>query len=131
MSEPIKFPGWFYGPNGEAQIFDREEDVPEGWKDHPSKFAKAESEAAAPDSSGKLSTEGGAATPVSASNKSKRGKGKNKGKAKGKKEEKKAESEAAAKVKTDVVESPAAETPEEPGTVEEAPIAEENVQGEE
>lgn len=36
--EPIKFPGWRYGPNGEAQIFEREEDVPEGWTDNPNDF---------------------------------------------------------------------------------------------
>lgn len=31
------FPAWWYGPNGETQIFDREDDVPKGWHDHPSK----------------------------------------------------------------------------------------------
>lgn len=31
------FPAWFYGPKGEAQQFGSEEDVPKGWKDHPSK----------------------------------------------------------------------------------------------
>lgn len=36
--EPIKFPGFRYGPNGEAQIFDRAEDVPEGWTDNPNDF---------------------------------------------------------------------------------------------
>lgn len=30
------FPSWRYGPNGAADIFHREEDVPEGWYDHPS-----------------------------------------------------------------------------------------------
>jgi hypothetical protein len=33
-----RFPSWpafRYGPNGEAQIFQRPEDVPEGWKDSP------------------------------------------------------------------------------------------------
>lgn len=30
------WPSWRYGPNGEAKIFHREEDVPAGWKDTPS-----------------------------------------------------------------------------------------------
>lgn len=38
--EPIKFPGWRYGPNGEAQIFEHEEDVPQGWTDNPNDFKK-------------------------------------------------------------------------------------------
>lgn len=41
---PIKFPGWRYGPNGEAEIFQKEEDVPEGWTDNPNDFKKAETE---------------------------------------------------------------------------------------
>lgn len=32
---PVRYPGWFYGPDGEKAIFNREEDVPDGWKDHP------------------------------------------------------------------------------------------------
>lgn len=36
--EPIKFPGFRYGPNGESQIFEREEDVPQGWTDNPNDF---------------------------------------------------------------------------------------------
>jgi hypothetical protein len=35
------FPAWFYGPNGEAEIFQAEEDVPAGWVDHPAKVGKA------------------------------------------------------------------------------------------
>lgn len=31
------FPGWFYGPNGEAEIFQKAEDVPKGWEDAPQK----------------------------------------------------------------------------------------------
>lgn len=27
----ILFPGWRYGPNGELELFQREEDVPQGW----------------------------------------------------------------------------------------------------
>lgn len=30
------FPAWRYGPNGAAEIFETEADVPEGWVDHPS-----------------------------------------------------------------------------------------------
>ena len=30
-------PAWFYGPNGQAKIFDDLKDVPNGWQDHPSK----------------------------------------------------------------------------------------------
>lgn len=28
-------PAWMYGPNGEAAIFERPEDVPAGWTDSP------------------------------------------------------------------------------------------------
>jgi hypothetical protein len=31
------WPSWRYGPNGEADIFESEADVPAGWHDHPSK----------------------------------------------------------------------------------------------
>jgi hypothetical protein len=34
---PIKWPSWRYGPNGQAEIFQSEDQVPEGWADHPSK----------------------------------------------------------------------------------------------
>lgn len=37
--KPVKWPGWFYGPNGEAEIFQSEDEVPKGWLDHPAKFA--------------------------------------------------------------------------------------------
>jgi hypothetical protein len=47
---PKKFwPAWRYGPAGESQVFDRPEDVPAGWEDHPSKHtpeAKKAKEAA-------------------------------------------------------------------------------------
>ncbi len=36
------FPSWRYGPNGAAQIFESEEDVPEGWHDHPSHVPQEE-----------------------------------------------------------------------------------------
>jgi hypothetical protein len=32
-----KWPSWRYGPNGEAAIFDKEEDVPAGWADSPAR----------------------------------------------------------------------------------------------
>ena len=31
------FPAWFYGPNGEAEIFEAAEQVPAGWADAPGK----------------------------------------------------------------------------------------------
>lgn len=31
------WPAWFYGPDGAAEIFQSEADVPKGWEDHPSK----------------------------------------------------------------------------------------------
>ena len=33
----VLWPGWFYGPNGEAQIFQCQEEVPDGWFDSPQK----------------------------------------------------------------------------------------------
>jgi hypothetical protein len=37
MPKPYKaWPAWWYGPNGEAQVFQRPEDVPDGWKTSPS-----------------------------------------------------------------------------------------------
>lgn len=35
-----EFPSWRYGPDGAAEIFERAEDVPAGWVDHPCKCAK-------------------------------------------------------------------------------------------
>ena len=39
MARPEKphWPGWFYGPNGEAKIFQSPDEVPKGWEDHPTK----------------------------------------------------------------------------------------------
>lgn len=31
------FPSWFYGPDGQAAVFDDADSVPAGWQDHPSK----------------------------------------------------------------------------------------------
>lgn len=36
------WPAWHYGPNGESQIFQSEDEVPAGWEDHPSKHDQAE-----------------------------------------------------------------------------------------
>jgi hypothetical protein len=47
--EPIKFPGWRYGPKGEAEIFERAADVPEGWTDNPNDFVSVEPKADDPD----------------------------------------------------------------------------------
>lgn len=35
-----EWPGWYYGPDGQSQIFQSEDEVPEGWEDHPSKVGK-------------------------------------------------------------------------------------------
>jgi hypothetical protein len=36
------YPAWFYGPNGQEQIFNSDEEVPAGWQDHPSKVVTPE-----------------------------------------------------------------------------------------
>lgn len=36
MVDKVLWPSWRYGPKGEADIFERPEDVPVGWFDHPS-----------------------------------------------------------------------------------------------
>lgn len=38
------WPAWYYGPNGEAEIFQSKAEVPTGWKDHP--FNPGEAKAA-------------------------------------------------------------------------------------
>jgi len=38
------WPAWRYGPDGKSGIFDREEDVPTGWTDHPDNVGKTEAE---------------------------------------------------------------------------------------
>ncbi len=42
MSKEENWPAWYYGPNGEAEIFESVDDVPEGWLDHPSKHETGE-----------------------------------------------------------------------------------------
>ena len=32
-----EFPCWMYGPDGAGQVFERAEDIPEGWADAPGK----------------------------------------------------------------------------------------------
>ena len=44
----VEFPAWRYGPNGEAQIFDHKEEVPNGWVDSPAKVGKPQPKAPAP-----------------------------------------------------------------------------------
>jgi hypothetical protein len=39
--QKISAPAWFYGPNGEAEIFNDLSDVPAGWRDHPFKSKAA------------------------------------------------------------------------------------------
>lgn len=31
------YPAWFYGPDGQSQVFNDDGEVPAGWHDHPSK----------------------------------------------------------------------------------------------
>lgn len=50
--EKVSWPAYFYGPQGQAQVFQSEAEVPKGWEDHPSKHgetaAKAPAAPAAP-----------------------------------------------------------------------------------
>lgn len=34
------WPAWYYGPKGAAKVFTKQDDVPDGWVDHPSKVGK-------------------------------------------------------------------------------------------
>lgn len=36
-ADKVDFPAWYYGPKGEAEIFESAGDVPKGWLDHPQK----------------------------------------------------------------------------------------------
>lgn len=36
--EKVQWPAWYYGPNGQAEVFESEALVPKGWVDHPSKL---------------------------------------------------------------------------------------------
>lgn len=47
------FPSYRYGPNGEAEVFESEADVPEGWLDHPAKFNAPEADAPVAKADGK------------------------------------------------------------------------------
>lgn len=35
--DKVSWPAWYYGPDGAAEIFNNDDEVPEGWQDHPSK----------------------------------------------------------------------------------------------
>lgn len=37
VKEHASWPAWYYGPDGASLIFLSEDEVPEGWEDHPSK----------------------------------------------------------------------------------------------
>jgi hypothetical protein len=37
MAESKSWPSWRYGPNGESRIFQKDDQVPKGWEDHPDK----------------------------------------------------------------------------------------------
>jgi hypothetical protein len=39
--KPVKWPGWYYGPDNASAIFESADEVPEGWEDHPSKVKAA------------------------------------------------------------------------------------------
>jgi hypothetical protein len=41
----VSWPAWFYGPDGQSQIFQNEDEVPSGWEDHPSKVGGSEGSA--------------------------------------------------------------------------------------
>lgn len=45
MEKDKNWPAWRYGPNGHAAMFERSEDVPSDWRDHPTKVGE---KAAAP-----------------------------------------------------------------------------------
>lgn len=49
-----KWPAWFYGPNGQSDVFESADEVPEGWQDHPSKVADAVTIATDTDANGHL-----------------------------------------------------------------------------
>lgn len=38
------WPAWFYGPDDQSAIFQKDDEIPEGWKDHPSKVGNADEE---------------------------------------------------------------------------------------
>lgn len=48
----VRWPAWRYGPDGQSEIFQTEDDVPAGWKDHPSKVGKKDGKKAADDKGG-------------------------------------------------------------------------------
>lgn len=49
MSQFKYWPCWFYGPKGQSQVFNSEDEVPEGWHDHPSKVGNPDAVTEIPD----------------------------------------------------------------------------------
>lgn len=43
-----EYPKWMYGPGDESRIFQKDEKVPKGWADHPSRVGKEKREPAKP-----------------------------------------------------------------------------------
>lgn len=41
MAVDKEYPKWMYGPNDESRIFQRDEQIPKGWEDHPEKVGKS------------------------------------------------------------------------------------------
>lgn len=39
--DKVHWPAWYYGPDDAAEVFNSEDEVPEGWHDHPSKVGGA------------------------------------------------------------------------------------------
>lgn len=48
------FPAWFYGPNGQSQIFNSEDEIPKGWVDHPAKVSSKDTGTVVPEPDGGL-----------------------------------------------------------------------------
>lgn len=42
MADRTEWPKWMYGPNGESRIFQKDDQVPKGWADHPDKVKQPE-----------------------------------------------------------------------------------------
>lgn len=64
------WPAWRYGPGGQGGVFECEDDVPSGWKDHPSKVGGATgggTETATESANSTISEEGAAQTTTAKS----------------------------------------------------------------
>jgi hypothetical protein len=64
------YPAWFYGPNGQSEIFQHDGEVPAGWQDHPSKVITPEKTGSKPlpPKVDKVPAEKRGAAPVDAKN---------------------------------------------------------------